>query len=145
MSSTRSQSHLCTATIYIYIPIYVYTYTHIHIYIDEDIAFYCDKTIAQSKQNIKETETDLKSVTAKEDYSDWRNHLNQWSESKTPLTSTQIQKFNNLKYKPETTREETLQPTKEPTADSSRELRSTKPKKTTTKTRKNTIHEQFKN
>ena len=45
-------------------------YIHIHIYIDEDIAFYCDKTIAQSKQNIKETETDLKSVTAKEDYSD---------------------------------------------------------------------------
>ena len=28
------------------------------------IAFYCDKTIAQRKRNIKETETDLKSVTA---------------------------------------------------------------------------------
>ena len=32
----------------------------------KDIASYCDKTITQTKQNIRETETDLKSVTAKE-------------------------------------------------------------------------------
>ena len=48
-----------------YIHIHICTYTLI-----KDIAFYCDKPIAQTKQNIKETETDLKSVTAKEDYSD---------------------------------------------------------------------------
>ena len=34
----------------------------------KDIASYCDKTIAQTKQNIKETDTDLKSVAAKEEY-----------------------------------------------------------------------------
>ena len=34
----------------------------------KDIASYCDKTIVQTKQNIRETETDLKSVTAKEEY-----------------------------------------------------------------------------
>ena len=32
------------------------------------IASYCDKTIAQTKQNIRETETDLKSVTTKKEY-----------------------------------------------------------------------------
>ena len=31
----------------------------------KDIAFYWDKTIVQTKQNIRETETDLKIVTAK--------------------------------------------------------------------------------
>ena len=34
----------------------------------KDIASYCDHTIAQTKQNMRETETDLKSVTAKEEY-----------------------------------------------------------------------------
>ena len=34
----------------------------------KDIASYCDKTIVQTKQNIRETETDLKSVTAKQEY-----------------------------------------------------------------------------
>ena len=48
-----------------YMHILIYTYT-----LMKGIAFYCDKTIAQSKQNIKETETDLESVTAKEGYLD---------------------------------------------------------------------------
>ena len=34
----------------------------------KDIASYCDKTIVQTKQNIRETETNLKSVTAKGEY-----------------------------------------------------------------------------
>ena len=34
----------------------------------KDTASYCDKTIAQTKQNIRQTETNLKNVTAKEEY-----------------------------------------------------------------------------
>ena len=34
----------------------------------KDIASYCDKTIAQTKQNMRETKVDMKSVTAKEEY-----------------------------------------------------------------------------
>ena len=34
----------------------------------KDIAFYGNKTIAQTKQNIRETENDLKSVTESEEY-----------------------------------------------------------------------------
>ena len=34
----------------------------------KDILSHCDETIAQTKQNIRETETDLKNVTAKEEY-----------------------------------------------------------------------------
>ena len=34
----------------------------------KDIASQCDKTIAQTEQDIKENETDLKSLTAKEEY-----------------------------------------------------------------------------
>ena len=33
----------------------------------KDIASYCDKTIAQTKQNMRETKVDMKSVTAKEE------------------------------------------------------------------------------
>ena len=83
----------------------------------KDIVSYCDKTIAQTKQNIRETETDLKSVTAKEEYFQIEETI-KTNEAKTKrlLHQCKFKKLNSLKYKPETTREETLQPTKEPTA-----------------------------
>ena len=34
----------------------------------KDIAYYCNKAMAQIKQNVRETGTNLKSVTAKEEY-----------------------------------------------------------------------------
>ena len=34
----------------------------------KDFVNYCDKTILQTKQNIRKTETDLKNVRAKEEY-----------------------------------------------------------------------------
>ena len=82
-----------------------------------DIASYYDKTIAQTKQNIRETETDLKSITAKEEYFQTEETIKA-NEAKTKrlLHQHKFKKFNSLKYKPEITRKETLQPIKEPTA-----------------------------
>ena len=72
----------------------------------KDIASYCDKTIAQTKQHIRETATDLKNVTAKEEYFQIKELI------KTNVAKTMFQrklkKFNSLKYKPETSREEIL-------------------------------------
>ena len=78
----------------------------------KDIASYCDKTIAQTKQNIRETETDLKSVTEKEEYFQIEETI-KTNETKTKrlLHQCKFKKFNSLKYK-----EEILQRTKEPTA-----------------------------
>ena len=83
----------------------------------KDIASYYDKTIAQTKQNIRETETYLKSVTATKKYFQIEETIKK-NEAKIKrfVHQRKFKKFNSLKYKPETTREETLQPTKEPTA-----------------------------
>ena len=83
----------------------------------KDIASYRDKTIAKTKQNIRETETDLKSATAKEEYFQIQETI-KTNEAKTKrvLHQRKFKKFNNLKYKPQTTREEAVQSTKEPTA-----------------------------
>ena len=83
----------------------------------KDIASYYDKTIAQTKQNIRETETYLKSVTATKKYFQIEETI-KTNETKTKrfVHQRKFKKFNSLKYKPETTREETLQSTKEPTA-----------------------------
>ena len=71
----------------------------------KDIASYRDKTIAKTKQNIRETETDLKSATAKEEYFQIQETI-----------KTNEAKTKRIKYKPQTTREEAVQSTKEPTA-----------------------------
>ena len=64
-----------------------------------------------------ETETDLESITAKEEYFQIEETIKA-NEVKTKrlLHQRKFKKFNSLKYKRETTREETLQPIKEPTA-----------------------------
>ena len=82
----------------------------------KEIASYYDKTIAQTKQNIRETETYLKSVTATKKYFQIEETIKK-NEAKIKrfVHQRKFKKFNSLKYKPETTREETLQPTKEPT------------------------------
>ena len=69
------------------------------------------------EENIRETETNLKSVTVKEEYFQIEETI-KTSEAKTKrlLHQRKFKKFNSLKYKPETTREEAPQPTKEPTA-----------------------------
>ena len=83
----------------------------------KDITSYCDKTIAQTKQNFIKTETNRKNVTAKEEYFEIVETINN-NEAKTKrfLHQRKFKKFNSPKYKPETTRDKTLQPTKEPTA-----------------------------
>ena len=83
----------------------------------KDIASYCDKTIAQTKQNIRETGANLKNITAKEEYFQIEEPI-KTNEAKTKrsLLQRKLKKFNSLKYKPETSREEILQQTKEPTA-----------------------------
>ena len=80
----------------------------------KDIASYSDKTIAQTVKNIRETKTDLKSVTAKEEYFQIQETI-KTNEAKTKrlLHQRKFKMFKSLKYKPETTREETVQPTKE--------------------------------
>ena len=77
----------------------------IFIYTDKGIASECDKTIAQTKQNIRESETDLKSVTAKEEYFQIQETI-KTNEVKTKrlLNQCKFKKFNNIKYKPETKR-----------------------------------------
>ena len=75
----------------------------------KDIASYCDKTIAQTKQNIRETETDLKSVTAKEEHFQIEETIKtNEAKAKRLLHQRKFKKFNSLKYKPETIRQETI-------------------------------------
>ena len=71
----------------------------------KDIASYCDKTITQTKQNIRETGTDLKNITAKEEYFQIEEPI-KTNEAKTKrsLLQRKLKKFNSLKYKPETSR-----------------------------------------
>ena len=83
----------------------------------KDMASYCDKTIEQTKKNIKEIDTDLKSVNAKEEYFQIEETIKtNEAKIKRLLCQRQFKKFNRLKYKTKTTREVTVQPTKEPTA-----------------------------
>ena len=75
----------------------------------KDIASYCDKTIVETKQNIRETETDLKSVTAKEEHFQIEETIKtNGAKAKHLLHQRKFKKFNSLKYKPETTRQETI-------------------------------------
>ena len=83
----------------------------------KDIVSYCDKTIARTKQNMRETKADMKSVTAKEEYFQIEEIIKTIeAKIKHLLHQHKVKKNNSLKNKPEKTREETLQPTKEPTA-----------------------------
>ena len=83
----------------------------------KDMASYCDKTIEQTKKNIKEIDTDLKSVIAKEEYFQIEETIKtNEAKIKRLLCQRKFKKFNHLKNKTKTTREETVQPTKEPTA-----------------------------
>ena len=73
-----------------------------------DITPYCDETIAQAKKNFIETETDRKSVTAKEEYFQIVETIkNNEAKAKRFLHQRKCKKFDSPKYKPETTREET--------------------------------------
>ena len=73
--------------------------------------------IPQTKQNIREIETNLKNVTAKEEYFQIKKTIKtNEAKMKLFLYLCKFKKFNSLKYKPESTTEETLQPTKESTA-----------------------------
>ena len=80
----------------------------------KDIATYnCDKTIAYTKQNMRETETDLKNITAKEEYFQIEKTIKtNEADTKRPLHQRKFQKFYSLKHKPETTREEIVQPSR---------------------------------
>ena len=69
---------------------------------------------------LEETKIDLRSVTVKEEYFQIEETIKtneaKKKNKKRLLHQPTFKKFNSLKYKLETTREETLRPTKEPTA-----------------------------
>ena len=80
----------------------------------KNIVTYCDKTIAQTNDIIKETETDLKKVTGKEELSAIEATIKaNESTAKRHLHQGKFKKFNNLKYKPRTTKDETAERTKQ--------------------------------
>ena len=62
----------------------------------KDTASYCDKTIAQTKQNIRQTETNLKNVTAKEEYFQIEEPIKTYeAKTKRLLHQHKFKKFNS--------------------------------------------------
>ena len=82
----------------------------------KDIVAHCDKTIDRTEDNIKDTETHLKNVTAREEYqSIGKTIKNNEGNTKHLLQKRKFKKFNYLKYKQNSTTKETPQPTKHKT------------------------------
>ena len=78
----------------------------------KDIVAHCDKTIVKTEDNIKDTETQLKNITGKEEYQDIEKTIkNNEANIKRLLQQRKFKKFIYLKYKSNSTTEETPQPT----------------------------------
>ena len=78
----------------------------------KDIVAHCDKTIVKTEDNIKDTETQLKNITEKEEYQDIEKTIkNNEANIKRLLQQRKFKKFIYLKYKSNSTTEETPQPT----------------------------------
>ena len=75
-----------------------------------------DKTIVKTEDNIKNTETNLKNITVREDYQNIEKSIkNNQANTKRLLQQRKLKKFNHLKCKPNSTTLETPQPTKQKT------------------------------
>ena len=80
----------------------------------KDIVAHCDKTIVKTEDNIKGTKTHLNNITEREEYqSIGKTIKNNEANTKCLLQQRKFKKFNYLKYKPNSTTEETPQPTKQ--------------------------------
>ena len=78
----------------------------------KNIVTYQDKPISQTNNVIKETETDLKKVTEKDEFSAIEATIKtNASTAKRQLHQRKFKKFNSLKYKPRVTKDETTEPT----------------------------------
>ena len=79
----------------------------------KDIVAHCDKTIVKTEDNIKDTEKHLKNIAEREEYQSIEKiHKNNEANTKRLL---QQRKLKKLKYKPNSTTEETPQSTKHKT------------------------------
>ena len=82
----------------------------------KDIVAPCDKTIVKTEDKIEDTETHLKNITEREEFqSNEKSIKNNEANTKRLLQQRKFKKFNYLKYKPNSTTEETPQPTKQKT------------------------------
>ena len=80
----------------------------------KDSAAHCDKTIVKTEHNTKDTETHWKNITEREEYQSIEKKPSK-TMKQTPNVSCNkdsSKKFNDLKYKPNSTTDETLKPTK---------------------------------
>ena len=63
-----------------------------------------DKTIVKTEDNIKNTETNLKNITVREDYQNIEKSIkNNQANTKRLLQQRKLKKFNHLKCKPNST------------------------------------------
>ena len=75
-----------------------------------------NRTEHKTEHNIKDTKTHLKNITEREEYqSTEKTTKNNEANTKRLLQQIKFKKFNYLKYKPNSTTEETPQPTKHKT------------------------------
>ena len=82
----------------------------------KDIKAHCDKTIVKTEDNIKDTETHLKNIPEREEYQSTEKTIkNNETNAKRLLQQRKLKKFNHLKCKPNSTKEETPQPSKHKT------------------------------
>ena len=82
----------------------------------KDIVAHCDKTIVKTEDNIKDTETHLKNITEREEYQSIEKTIkNNEANTKHLLQQRKFKKFNYLKYKQNSAKKETPQPTKHKT------------------------------
>ena len=77
----------------------------------KDIVAHCDKTIIKTGDSFEDTETHLKNITEREEYHSIEKTIkNNEANTKRLLQQRKFKKFNYLKYKPNSTTEETPQP-----------------------------------
>ena len=82
----------------------------------KDIVAHCDKTIFKTEDNIKDTKAHLKNITEREQYQSIEKTMkNNEASTKHLLQQRKLKKFNDLKYKQNSTTKETPQPTKHKT------------------------------
>ena len=81
-----------------------------------DIVANCDKTVVETEDNIKNTEAHLKNITDREEYQSIEETIkNNEANTKRLLQQRKLKKLNYLKYKPNSTIQETPQPAKRKT------------------------------
>ena len=79
----------------------------------KDIVVHCDKTIFKTEDNIKDTETHFKNIAEREKYQSIEKTIkNNEANTKQLLQQRTSKKFNDLKYKQNSTTKETPQPVK---------------------------------